>query len=62
MTYIMEALELEDTVKNYERRDSTGWFVSDFSLLFSHVSNSINVPGCLFTIYEFMSSFQEVCF
>ncbi|XP_041004718.1 LMBR1 domain-containing protein 2 homolog A isoform X2 [Juglans microcarpa x Juglans regia] len=25
MTYVMEALELEDTVKNYERRTSTGW-------------------------------------
>ncbi|KAF1875856.1 hypothetical protein Lal_00006487 [Lupinus albus] len=28
MTYIMEALELEDTIKNYERRTSTGWFAS----------------------------------
>ncbi|PSS21491.1 LMBR1 domain-containing protein 2 A like [Actinidia chinensis var. chinensis] len=29
MTYVMEALELEDTVKNYERRSATGWkFVS----------------------------------
>lgn len=27
MTYVLEALELEDTVKNYERRKSTGWFV-----------------------------------
>lgn len=27
MTYIMEALELEDTVKNYDRRNSTGWLV-----------------------------------
>lgn len=25
MSYVMEALELEDTVKNYERRTSTGW-------------------------------------
>ncbi|XP_057970572.1 uncharacterized protein LOC131159571 [Malania oleifera] len=25
MTYVMEALELEDTVKNYERRSATGW-------------------------------------
>ncbi|PRQ48587.1 putative LMBR1-like membrane protein [Rosa chinensis] len=31
MTYVTEALELEDTVKNYERRSSTGWkFVSSF--------------------------------
>ncbi|CAH9133589.1 unnamed protein product [Cuscuta epithymum] len=28
-TYVTEALELEDTLKNYERRDATGWkFVS----------------------------------
>ncbi|KAJ1379872.1 LMBR1-like membrane protein [Sesbania bispinosa] len=25
MTYLLEALELEDTTKNYEHRDSTGW-------------------------------------
>lgn len=25
MTYVMEALELEDTIKNYDRRNSTGW-------------------------------------
>ncbi|KAE9604789.1 hypothetical protein Lal_00010903 [Lupinus albus] len=25
MTYVLEALELEDTIKNYERRSSTGW-------------------------------------
>ncbi|KAM7523775.1 hypothetical protein LguiA_013677 [Lonicera macranthoides] len=25
MTYVLEALELEDTIKNYERRNSTGW-------------------------------------
>ncbi|XP_022962942.1 LMBR1 domain-containing protein 2 homolog A-like [Cucurbita moschata] len=25
MTYVMKALELEDTIKNYERRMSTGW-------------------------------------
>ncbi|CAA6658849.1 unnamed protein product [Spirodela intermedia] len=31
MTYVTEALELEDTIKNYERRDSTGWkYVSSF--------------------------------
>ena len=40
MTYVMEALELEDTVKNYERSSSTGWFVlimfpySHFSISF----------------------------
>ncbi|MBA0834027.1 hypothetical protein Goarm_006423, partial [Gossypium armourianum] len=31
MTYVIEALQLEDTVKNYERRNSTGWkYVSSF--------------------------------
>ncbi|KAK8970624.1 hypothetical protein KSP40_PGU014649 [Platanthera guangdongensis] len=25
LTYVMEALELEDTIKNYDCRDSTGW-------------------------------------
>ncbi|KAL5056513.1 hypothetical protein RYX36_037195 [Vicia faba] len=25
ITYVLEALELEDTIKNYERRNSTGW-------------------------------------
>lgn len=25
ITYVLEALELEDTIKNYERRKSTGW-------------------------------------
>ncbi|KAK3020150.1 hypothetical protein RJ639_005283 [Escallonia herrerae] len=29
LTYVLEALELEDTIKNYERRSSTGWkFIS----------------------------------
>lgn len=27
MTFVMEALELEDTMKNHERRGATGWFV-----------------------------------
>ncbi|XP_016703130.1 uncharacterized protein [Gossypium hirsutum] len=32
MTYVIEALQLEDTVKNYERRNSTGWkYVSSFT-------------------------------
>ncbi|KAI6699511.1 hypothetical protein NL676_013835, partial [Syzygium grande] len=29
LTYVLEALELEDVIKNYERRDATGWkFIS----------------------------------
>ncbi|CAN1182999.1 LMBR1 domain-containing protein 2 homolog A [Linum perenne] len=31
MTFVLEALELEDTIKNYERRQSTGWkYLSSF--------------------------------
>lgn len=30
MTYVLEAIELEDTTKNYERRNSTGWFASNY--------------------------------
>ena len=31
MTYVMEALDLEDTIKNYEHRDANGWkYVSSF--------------------------------
>ncbi|XP_044469949.1 LMBR1 domain-containing protein 2 homolog A-like isoform X1 [Mangifera indica] len=31
MTYVMEALELEDTIRNYDRCNSTGWkYISSF--------------------------------
>ncbi|XP_031262590.1 LMBR1 domain-containing protein 2 homolog A [Pistacia vera] len=31
MTYVMEALELEDTIRNYDRRNSTRWkYISSF--------------------------------
>lgn len=30
--FVLEALELEDTIKNYDRRDATGWFVLTFTL------------------------------
>ncbi|XP_057495768.1 uncharacterized protein LOC130780780 [Actinidia eriantha] len=31
MNFVMEALELEDTIKNYERRHATGWkYISSF--------------------------------
>ncbi|XP_062233315.1 uncharacterized protein LOC133930642 isoform X2 [Phragmites australis] len=31
MTYVMEALELEDTIRNYEQRDANGWkYLSSF--------------------------------
>ena len=34
MTCVLEALELEDTIKNYEQRDATGWFVALLSMTF----------------------------
>lgn len=34
MTCVMEALELEDTIKNYERRHATGWFVLNIIIQF----------------------------
>lgn len=35
MNFVMEALELEDTLKNYERRDASGWFALSFQACFS---------------------------
>lgn len=32
--FVLEALELEDTVKNYDRRDSTGWFTPNLHFFF----------------------------
>jgi hypothetical protein len=57
MTYVMEALELEDTVKNYERGSSTGWFVlimfpySHFSIYFFECPK-LDAPDlrCLYAI------------
>lgn len=34
MTCVMEALELEDTTKNYDRRHATGWFVLNIIIQF----------------------------
>ncbi|CAN1216311.1 LMBR1 domain-containing protein 2 homolog A [Linum perenne] len=31
MTFVLEALELEDTIKNYERRQSTGWMIARYA-------------------------------
>ena len=59
MAYIMKALELEDTVKNYDRRAATGWFVPDYSL---H-SVPIYVPGCFDHGHKSLYAlFQEVRF
>lgn len=42
MTYVMEAIELEDTIKNYERRESTGWFVHNLCITLFY-----NLPAIL---------------
>lgn len=38
MAYVREALELEDTLKNYESRSLTGWFTSNYSFFFSFIA------------------------
>ncbi|XP_010444543.1 PREDICTED: LMBR1 domain-containing protein 2 homolog A-like isoform X2 [Camelina sativa] len=49
LTYITEALVLEDTMKNYERRDATGWkYISSF-----RASRTGNMGNFLDT-FEFM--------
>ncbi|CAK9170838.1 unnamed protein product [Ilex paraguariensis] len=49
LTYVREALELEDTMKNYERRNATGWkFVSSFS------SERSGTLGSFFDTIEFI--------
>jgi len=45
LTYVTEALVLEDTMKNYERRDATGW--SDFQSF--HLSYNIRLSLSLLT-------------
>ncbi|KFK28211.1 hypothetical protein AALP_AA8G487000 [Arabis alpina] len=46
LTYVTEALVLEDTMKNYERRDSTGWkYISSF-----RASRSGNMGNLLDTL------------
>ena len=39
--FVLEALELEDTIKNYDRRDSTGWFALKPTFVFLFVIVSI---------------------
>lgn len=43
MTYVMEALELEDTVRNYERRNSTGWSASLHNQVFIYIFTWFNI-------------------
>ncbi|XP_024959927.1 LMBR1 domain-containing protein 2 homolog A-like isoform X1 [Cynara cardunculus var. scolymus] len=46
MNFVMEALELEDTLKNYERRNATGWkYISSF-----RPERSGKIGSCLDTI------------
>ncbi|CAI0422130.1 unnamed protein product [Linum tenue] len=52
MTFVLEALELEDTIKNYERRNSTGWMVARYAPPISYnYLNLINL-GDKDTIFE----------
>ncbi|KAJ3695835.1 hypothetical protein LUZ60_001212 [Juncus effusus] len=49
MNYVMEALELEDTIKNFERRDANGWkYFSSFR------DNRSGTLGSLLDITEFL--------
>ncbi|XP_010519343.1 PREDICTED: LMBR1 domain-containing protein 2 homolog A isoform X2 [Tarenaya hassleriana] len=49
LTYVTEALELEDTIKNHERLDSTGWkYISSFR------AERIGKMGNLLDTLEFM--------
>lgn len=51
MTYVMEALELEDTIKNYDRRSSTGWFALKNLPILYHFLIIIYITGrWLFTL------------
>ena len=57
MTYVSEALQLEDTIKNYERRSSTGWFSSNlifFGLLY-FMNIRVVFPQTLIFIYDVIS-------
>jgi hypothetical protein len=51
MNYIVKALELEDTIKNYERRAATGWFVPDYSLHCSNICSRLFDHGLTSILY-----------
>lgn len=51
LTYVTEALVLEDTVKNYERRDSTGWL----EFLPFHLSYNMLIS------LSFIFTFKHLC-
>lgn len=54
--FVIEALELEDTIKNYERRETTGWFV--LTSTFSHFSVS---SSCSFDSEQIMPLVSKLC-
>ncbi|WVZ26440.1 hypothetical protein V8G54_004984 [Vigna mungo] len=64
--FVLEALELEDTIKNYERRDTTGWFVLTYTFLIFqslHAEATILTSGVdlsLFSILVHAAGQQEV--
>ncbi|KAF8377331.1 hypothetical protein HHK36_030708 [Tetracentron sinense] len=52
MTYVMEALKLEDTIKNYERRSETGWFALSLKYVSSFRPGRTGTLGSLLDIME----------
>jgi hypothetical protein len=68
--FVLEALELEDTVKNYDRRDSTGWFTPNLHFFFLIVYPLIfyffhiclcgregsNIPDCCYSNFIWIFS------
>lgn len=63
MAYVMKALELEDTIKNYERRSSTGWFAPYYELWFFYFSlSAVQQRIQILTSIMAMLFLQEICF
>uniref|UniRef100_A0A2P2M4R9 LMBR1 domain-containing protein 2 homolog A isoform X2 n=1 Tax=Rhizophora mucronata TaxID=61149 RepID=A0A2P2M4R9_RHIMU len=62
MTYVTEALEVEDAIKNYEHGSSTGWFAPNYVSYFNFPV-SLNVRNCSFwTLAVSMYFHQEIYF
>lgn len=51
MKYVMEALDLEDIVKNYEQRSATGWFASHTKYFPSLHSGFTRFQTCVIHVY-----------
>ncbi|CAJ1936094.1 unnamed protein product [Sphenostylis stenocarpa] len=69
--FVLEALELEDTIKNYERREDIGWFLKkslavilgcmSFAILLAEATIlTSGVDLCLFSILVHAAGEQEV--